>query len=82
MLRKEIEKAISEWNEKNPGLTTTYNSFRCARKEYRQKGIEALVSGYGDRAGSTKIKEEWMEYFKSLLDEPTTWELPGIPGDH
>ena len=66
MSRKEIEKAISEWNEKNPGLTTTYNSFRCARKEYRQKGIEALVSGYGNRAGSTKIKKEWMEYFKSL----------------
>ena len=66
MTSAETKKTILEWNKENPKLATTSRSLRHAKKKYRERGIEGLVSRHGHRAGTTIVKAEWLEYFKSL----------------
>ena len=66
MSRAETEKEISKWNSENPELAMSSRSLRHARKRYREEGVAGLASRRGGRAGHTIIRDEWLDYFRSL----------------
>ena len=66
MSRAETEKEISLWNRENPELAMSSRSLRHARKRYREEGVAGLASRRGGRAGHTIIRDEWLDYFRSL----------------
>ncbi len=62
---EELMSFINEWNQKHPDFKTSYQRVMDARKRYKEQGIAGLLAQYGKRAGKTKIKDEWFEYFKA-----------------
>ena len=67
MSRAETEKEISRWNAENPELAMSSRSLRHARKGYRDRGVAGLASRRGARAGQTIVRDEWLDYFRSLF---------------
>jgi putative transposase len=62
--RKELESWVSSWNNLHPELSTSYPSICRARKTIREQGASGLLAQYGNRAGTTSVKDEWYSYFK------------------
>lgn len=54
------------WNPQNPGQEVQYRTVMENRKKLREAGKAALIGRRGAKAGWTKIKPEWQEYFDSL----------------
>ena len=62
----ETEKEISRWNSENPEFATSSRSLRHARKRYRERGVTGVASKRGGRAGCTIVRDEWLDFFRSL----------------
>lgn len=62
---RELINYINEWNQRYPEFKTSYQRVVDARKRYREEGIAGLLARYGNRAGETKVHDEWFEYFKA-----------------
>lgn len=60
-----LKQLIAEWNGINPDFKTSYDSVLEARKKYAEQGIMGLLAKYGHSAGTTKIKDEYLNYFKA-----------------
>lgn len=62
-----MEAAIDQYNKEHPEQDDiNIKSFYRNLKEYREQGLDALIPGYGNRRGDTKIREEDYDLFKSL----------------
>ncbi len=62
-----MKTALNDYNEANTDqddidLKSLYRNL----KDYKEKGIDGLIPGYGNRKGKTKVREEDYEMFKSL----------------
>ena len=66
MSRAETEKALLRWNGENPELAMSARSLRLAKKNYSERGIAGLASQRGRNAGRTIVRDEWLDYFRSL----------------
>ena len=66
MSRAETEEAIARWNSEHPEFAMSSRSLRLAKKRYRERGVAGLASQRGARAGHTIVRDEWLEYFRSL----------------
>lgn len=70
---QDLKEFVKTWNEQNPDLRTSYPCIMQARKDYEVNGIAGLIGGYGKNKGKTKIKRDWLEYFKAIyLNEGNT----------
>lgn len=57
---------IDDWNVQNPDFRTSYSRLMAIRKKYKLYGIAGLISHQHGNSGKTKLKKEWVEYFKQL----------------
>ena len=63
---KELQEFISNWNNDNPDLATSYSSVIRMRSRYIQWGISGLLAKYGNNCGKCIIDDNDFEYFKNL----------------
>ena len=63
---KELQEFISNWNNDNPDLATSYSSVIRMRSRYIQCGISGLLAKYGNNCGKCIIDDNDFEYFKNL----------------
>lgn len=61
-----LKKFVSDWNESNSNLITSYQSINRMRKRLELYGVSGLLAQFGKRSGETKIKESHFNYFKNL----------------
>lgn len=57
-----LKKYIEAWNQANPETTTSYRSLMRIKKEYKERGIEALLGGYGKTKNRTLSLEKLGEF--------------------
>jgi len=59
---------IVRWNKDNQkSKNISYSKVLRWRKRYEEQGIGGLISGHGKRLGDTKIKDDWLENYKSIF---------------
>ena len=63
---KEVKNFLSNWNKENPDKKSSYQSLMSAKKKYELNGVAGLLSQNGKRKGSSRVKEDYFQYFKSL----------------
>ena len=62
-----MEAALEEYNKENADQDDVHlKSLYRNLKEYREQGVDAIIPGYGNNKGKTKVSEEDYEMFKSL----------------
>jgi len=66
MSHREVKAFLSNWNIQNPPKKSSYQSLMSAKKKYELNGVAGLLSQNGKRKGSSRVKEDYFQYFKSL----------------
>lgn len=66
MSHREVKEFLSNWNIQNPQKKSSYQSLMLAKKKYELNGVAGLLSQNGKRKGSSRVKEDYFQYFKSL----------------
>lgn len=62
----ECRAIIKEWNQRHPGNTTSYQSYRRELERFNSEGIQGILGKYGKRAGKTVVNPADFEVFQSL----------------
>jgi len=68
MTGKEIKSFLQILKAREPNKDIpSFSRFMSVKKKYAEKGLSALLAGYGNRLINSKITDECFEYFKSLI---------------
>ncbi len=59
----DLHEFIKTWNAKNT-MRTSYNMILTKKREYKDKGIIALLGRWGTNKGRTTVEDECFDYFK------------------